>query len=65
MIFSVYYSNKEVKNFLKGKPEDVEIVITGRNAPVELIELADLVTEMREIKHPFQKGINARIGIEY
>ena len=55
----------EVVKFLKDKPEDVEIIITGRNAPAELIELADLVTEMREIKHPFQKGIEARIGIEY
>ncbi len=55
----------EVVNFLKDKPEGVEIIITGRNAPAELIELADLVTEMQEIKHPFQKGIEARIGIEY
>ncbi|MFZ2330284.1 MAG: cob(I)yrinic acid a,c-diamide adenosyltransferase, partial [Atribacterota bacterium] len=55
----------EVVNFLKDKPEGVEIIITGRNAPAELIELADLVTEMQEIKHPFQKGIQARIGIEY
>jgi cob(I)alamin adenosyltransferase len=56
---------EEVINFLKSKPEGVEIIITGRNAPAELIELADLVTEMQEIKHPFQKGVNARIGIEY
>ena len=56
---------EEVINFLKNKPKDVEIVITGRNAPLELIELADLVTEMQEIRHPFQKGVNARIGIEY
>ncbi len=56
---------EEVVNFLKDKPEGVEIVITGRNAPVELIEMADLVTEMQEIKHPFHKGVNARIGIEY
>lgn len=56
---------EEVINFLKDKPEEVEIIITGRNAPSELVELADLVTEMQEIKHPFQKGVNARIGIEY
>ncbi len=56
---------QEVVNFLKDKPEAVEVVITGRNAPPELLDLADLVTEMREIKHPFQKGIQARIGIEY
>ncbi len=55
----------EVINFLKNKPETVEVIITGRNAPAEILDLADLVTEMREIKHPFQKGIKARIGIEY
>jgi cob(I)alamin adenosyltransferase len=56
---------EEVINFLKEKPEEVEVIITGRNATSELIDLADLVTEMREIKHPFQKGVKARIGIEY
>lgn len=56
---------EEVLEFLKNKPEEIEVVLTGRNAPWQLIELADLVTEMREIKHPFQRGINARIGIEY
>ncbi len=56
---------EEVINFLKEKPEEVEVIITGRNASSELIDLADLVTEMREVKHPFQKGIKARIGIEY
>jgi cob(I)alamin adenosyltransferase len=56
---------EEVINFLKEKPEEVEVIITGRNATSELIDLADLVTEMQEIKHPFQKGIKARIGIEY
>lgn len=42
-----------------------EIVITGRNAPRELVEIADYVTEMRELKHPFKRGIGAREGIEY
>lgn len=46
------------------KPEHVELVITGRNAPPALIEKADLVTEMREIKHYFSKGVFARTGIE-
>lgn len=55
----------EVMEFLNQKPENLEIVITGRNAPVEIIEKADLVTEMKEIKHPFRSGIQARIGIEY
>jgi len=56
---------EKVISFLNNKPENVEIIITGRNAPQEIIDIADLVTEMREIKHPYQKGIQARIGIEY
>ena len=52
-------------NFLiENKPETTELVLTGRNAPDELIELADLVTEMKEVKHYFQKGVMARKGIE-
>ncbi len=46
------------------KPKNVELVFTGRKAPEELIDLADLVTEMKEIKHPYKKGIEARKGIE-
>ena len=42
----------------------MEIVLTGRNVPMEVIDLADLVTEMKMIKHPFEKGIPARPGIE-
>ena len=56
---------QQVIDFLKGKPEEVEIIITGRNAPQEIIDRADLVTEMREIKHPYQAGVQARTGIEY
>lgn len=58
-------SVKEVVNFIKEKPQHVELVLTGRNAPKEIIEIADLVTEMKEIKHPYQNGINSRKGIEY
>lgn len=54
-----------VLDFLKNKPENLEIVITGRDAIPELLELADYVTEMRMIKHPYTKGIKARRGIEY
>ena len=43
----------------------MEIVLTGRNVPEEIVEAADLVTEMKLIKHPFEKGIGARKGIEY
>ncbi|GAG44437.1 unnamed protein product, partial [marine sediment metagenome] len=56
---------KEVIQKIKGKPDNVEVVITGRRAPQEIIGIADLVTEMKEIKHPYQKGIEARRGIEY
>jgi len=50
---------------IKNKPTHVELVLTGRYAPKEIIEAADLVTEMREVKHPFNKGYQARKGIEY
>ena len=50
---------------LKEKPKNVELILTGRYAPKEIIGLADLVTEMKEIKHPMQKGITGRKGIEY
>jgi len=65
---AMYYellNAKEVVEKLKGKPNEVEVVITGRKAPEEIIEIADLVTEMKEIKHPYQKGVEARKGIEY
>lgn len=56
---------ERVVETLKQKPEMVHVVLTGRNAHPLIIELADLVTEMREIKHPYQKGIQAQRGIEY
>ena len=49
---------------IKQKPPDVELIITGRYAKQEIIDIADLVTEMREIKHYYQKGVQARDGIE-
>ncbi|MBS7615662.1 cob(I)yrinic acid a,c-diamide adenosyltransferase [Candidatus Bathyarchaeota archaeon] len=58
-------SLEKVLELIKNKPKHVELVLTGRYAPKELIEAADLVTEMREIKHPFRKGCQARKGIEY
>ena len=59
------FSVEELIAVLQEKPEETEIVITGRYAPGELIEIADLVTEMKEIKHYYTKGIPARKGIEY
>lgn len=54
----------EVLKVLKNRSPGVEVVLTGRYAPEELIEIADLVTEMREIKHYYKKGVKARTGIE-
>ena len=45
--------------------DPLHLIMTGRNAPAELVEAADLVTEMKEIKHPFQAGIYAQQGIEF
>jgi len=50
---------------LKRKPEMVHVILTGRSAHPDIVELADLVTEMREIKHPYYKGVQAQRGIEY
>jgi cob(I)alamin adenosyltransferase len=60
-----YLPLDEVLETLRHKREDLHIVITGRNAREELIELADLVTEMKLIKHPYKGGIKAQKGIEY
>lgn len=54
----------QVKAILANRPASVELILTGRGAPPELLEQADLVTEMREIKHYYQQGIAARPGIE-
>jgi cob(I)alamin adenosyltransferase len=56
---------EEALNLIRAKPEHVELVLTGRGAPEEFMELADLVTEMKEIKHFYQKGVEARKGIEF
>lgn len=58
-------SLKKVLELIKNKPKHVELVLTGRYAPNEIIEIADLVTEMREVKHPYRKGCQARKGIDY
>jgi cob(I)alamin adenosyltransferase len=56
---------EEVIRLIKDKPSSVDLILTGRYADNRLIELADLVTEMVKVKHPFDKGIKARKGIEY
>ena len=58
-------SVKDVLNLIKSKPQKVDLVLTGNYVKDEVIEIADLVTEMREIKHPFQRGIKAKKGIDF
>ena len=61
-----YIDVNEVVSFLtEEKPHMTHVVLTGRNAKEELIEIADLVTEMELVKHPFRSGIKAQIGVEY
>ncbi|WP_226582105.1 cob(I)yrinic acid a,c-diamide adenosyltransferase [Acuticoccus sediminis] len=61
-----YIDLAEVVAFLRDeKPDDVHVIITGRNAKDELIEIADLVTEMTQVKHPFRSGVKPQQGIEF
>jgi cob(I)alamin adenosyltransferase len=55
----------DVIKLIHKKPEKVELILTGRYADPKLIELADLVTDMVKVKHPFDKGILSRKGFEY
>ncbi len=55
---------RELVDFLKNRPKDMEVVLTGRNPAPELVEMADYVTQMTKKKHPFDRGIGAREGIE-
>ena len=56
---------EDVVELIKEAPEDIELILTGRGAPREILQSADLVSEIKEIKHYFRKGIKARKGIEY
>jgi cob(I)alamin adenosyltransferase len=56
---------EDVLSLLREKPAGVHLVLTGRGAPAELVEAADLVTEMREVKHPYRRGVKAQRGIEF
>jgi cob(I)alamin adenosyltransferase len=60
-----YLPLDEILEALRSKPRDLHIIVTGRNAKDELIDLADLVTEMTELKHPFRSGVKAQPGIEF
>ena len=66
--YAIHYgmlAPERVAKALAGRPEEVHVILTGRNAHPTLVEAADLVTEMKEVKHPFQKGILAQRGIDY
>jgi len=68
ILYAVHYglvALPDVLGIIDGKPAGLHLVLTGRNAPPEVMERADLVTEMREIKHPYQNGIQAQKGIEF
>jgi cob(I)alamin adenosyltransferase len=56
---------EDIKRLIEQRNAGVELILTGRGATAELIELADLVTEMKKIKHPYDKGVGARRGIDY
>ena len=60
-----FLSIDEVLDGVKRKPPQTHVVITGRDAPAALLDVADLVTEMREIKHPYRAGIKAQPGVDY
>jgi len=60
-----YIPLDEVLEALRNKSDDLHVVVTGRNAKEPLIEMADLVTEMTQVKHPFRSGVKAQIGIEF
>lgn len=56
---------RDVFKFLKGKPNSLEVIMTGRNAPKELVDISHYVSEINAVKHPFDSGIKAREGIEF
>ena len=64
-LFFELVSEEQVLELISARPNHVELIITGRNATQAIIDQAQLVTEMKQIKHPYELGINARRGIEY
>ncbi len=55
----------ELVSIIKNKPRNIELVLTGRYCPKTMFKYVDLITEMKEVKHPYKRGIKARLGIEY
>ncbi|MEL6752146.1 MAG: cob(I)yrinic acid a,c-diamide adenosyltransferase, partial [Pseudomonadota bacterium] len=60
-----YLDVADIIETLRNKPEMKHVIITGRNAKEELMEFADLVTDMTMVKHPFRSGVKAQVGIEF
>ena len=60
-----YIDIEEINSLIRERPEAMNLVLTGRNAPIEIQEQADLVTSMEKIKHPYDQGIQARKGLEF
>lgn len=58
-------SESAVYEFVTNAPKNIEVVMTGHNPPQKIMELADYITEMKKIKHPYDKGVQARFGIEF
>lgn len=56
---------EDVRDIIESKPNDLDLILTGNYAIPEIVDMADLVTEMKEIKHPFKKGIKAKRGIDF
>jgi cob(I)alamin adenosyltransferase len=60
-----YMKEKEVEKLLKDKPKSLNIILTGRGAPDRMLKKADLVSEMKKVKHPFDRRIKSRMGVEF
>jgi cob(I)alamin adenosyltransferase len=60
-----WIDTSDVVRTLRDRPETTNVILTGRDAPQEIVDLADTVTEMRKVKHPFDRGVAARRGIDY
>jgi len=60
-----FLKEEEVLSLLEAKPEELELILTGRGATERIIKKADLVSEIKEVKHPYGRGMKSRKGIEY
>ncbi len=58
-------NKEEILKFLKSKGSEIEIILTGRNPPKEFLQISNYITEMKNIKHPYENGVPCRVGIDY